>query len=67
MARLHTHKGTSGKIYAESVEPELSDSFKMCFDFQIRTQTVNFGATSVNIKVLISGLDPKVMSFRTRQ
>ena len=38
MARLHTHKGTSGKIYAESVEPELSDSFKMCFDFQIRTQ-----------------------------
>ena len=67
MARLHTHKGTSGKIYAESVEPELSDSFKMCFDFQIRTQAVNFGATSVNIKVLISGLDPKVMSFRTRQ
>ncbi|KAF3555582.1 hypothetical protein F2Q69_00014603 [Brassica cretica] len=47
MARLHTHKGTSGKIYAESVEPELSDSFKMCFDFQIRTQAVIFGATSL--------------------
>ena len=39
---------------AERLESELSN-------FQIHLQAVNFGDSSVNLKVLVTGLDPNVM------
>ncbi|XP_010464752.1 PREDICTED: alpha-L-arabinofuranosidase 1-like [Camelina sativa] len=50
-----TLKGDSSSLVASAI------SWKSNGKDYIRLKAVNFGATSVNMKVLVTGLDPKVM------
>lgn len=51
-------KGTSGEKSAKSFTAWVLCSIilKCVFDFEIHMQVVNFGTTSVNIKVLVTGM-----------
>lgn len=56
--RLHTLKGKPREIPAEASIP---NSYSKSVNLQYYTQAVNFGANAVNMKVLVTGLDPNVM------